>query len=241
MDSAPAKEYLPPKEYLFIAFTYGVSVAALYLFGFWGVFHINVLEFISLADIAKLAIYPLLYSLPVFLLGFTIGQVFTGDAFPPGGGAGTKVGQFGLKHWRFLLGLNIVLTLVVMIFVPYPIRFLLLLPLAGFLSIAATHLNIAMVYIPNPVARRTILTLLFIAPVLAFDSGETAARKIKHGLGDLNVDTLRSKIELSFTDEKPVSYVGYLGDFMVLYETATDRVVFVKLKDQGALVLYSKR
>jgi hypothetical protein len=173
----------------------------------------------------------------VFLLGFVIGQVFTDDAFPPGGGAGTKIGQFGLKHWRILLGLNIVLTLAVINFVPYPIRFLLLLPLVVPLSIASTHLNIAMVYIPNPVARRTILTLLFIAPILAFDSGETAAHKIKNGRGDLNVDALRSNIELSVTDKKPAGYVGYLGNFVVLYETATDRVVFVKLKDNAPLVL----
>ena len=111
MDSFPSKEYLA------IAFAYGVSVSALYLFGFWGVFRINVLEFIGLADLAKLSVKPLIYSLPAILLGFAIGQLFSGS-FPPGGGAGTPIGQFGRKKYGLLLFLNVVIILALVAFLP---------------------------------------------------------------------------------------------------------------------------
>jgi hypothetical protein len=227
----------PSREYFVIAFAYGVSVSALYLFGFWGVFHINVLEFIGLTDLAKLSVKPLLYSLPGFLLGFAVAQMFSG-VFPPGGGADAPIGQFGRKYSVLLLILVVVLILAVMEFVPnYWIRYVLILMLVVFLSIASTHLNIVITYLPNPRIRQVVMVLLFMIPVVAFHHGEIEAHAIKGGYGDLNVDTLRSKLELTVTDTKPASYVGYLGDFMVLYETATDRVVFVKLKDTAPLVL----
>ena len=114
MDSFPSKEYLA------IAFAYGVSVSALYLFGFWGVFRINVLEFIGLADLAKLSVKPLIDSLPAILLGFAIGQLFSGS-FPPGGGAGTPIGQFGRKKYGLLLFLNVVIILALVAFLPHQV------------------------------------------------------------------------------------------------------------------------
>ena len=39
-----------------------ISVSVCYLFGYWGAFQINVLEFVSFTDIGKLAVFPMVGS-----------------------------------------------------------------------------------------------------------------------------------------------------------------------------------
>jgi len=41
------------KEAFAVVVPYLIAVGACYLFGYWGAFHINVLEFISFADLAS--------------------------------------------------------------------------------------------------------------------------------------------------------------------------------------------
>jgi len=51
-----------------------VLVCALYLFGYWSSFEINILEFVSLSDIIKLGVYPLVVSGgAAFIIGFLSG------------------------------------------------------------------------------------------------------------------------------------------------------------------------
>ncbi len=44
------------RDVIAVGVPYLIAVGACYMFGYWGTFHINVLEFISFADVAKLAI-----------------------------------------------------------------------------------------------------------------------------------------------------------------------------------------
>ena len=58
-------------------------VAGLYLFGYWSTFDINVLEYISLADAIKLALYPVAASITFFTTGAVIGSLLTGRLSSP--------------------------------------------------------------------------------------------------------------------------------------------------------------
>jgi hypothetical protein len=49
-------------KYLPFITSYGFLVASLYSFAFWGYFKINILEFVGLADLLKLALYPIVMS-----------------------------------------------------------------------------------------------------------------------------------------------------------------------------------
>jgi hypothetical protein len=102
------KDLSIPKNLSFAA-PYGFFIAVLYLFAFWGTFKLNILEFVGFADLAKLALYPLAASFIFLLMGAAISELARGDSLPPGGGADTKIGRFGRKHWRLLMAIYILL------------------------------------------------------------------------------------------------------------------------------------
>jgi hypothetical protein len=84
-----------------------LAVAACYLFGYWGFFGINVLEFVSFADLAKLAVYPLLASLLFAALGIVVAELTTARYLPAGRGVNTNFGQLLRKYYRWLLALDL--------------------------------------------------------------------------------------------------------------------------------------
>jgi hypothetical protein len=91
---------------------YAIAVSTLYLWGYWGSFQINVLEYISISDIVKGTIYPLGSAFAFLALGVILGEVLSPD-IQPGGGADTAVGKF-LNKWATLLFLSFLLSLVLL-------------------------------------------------------------------------------------------------------------------------------
>ncbi|BDF93652.1 hypothetical protein [Pseudoalteromonas sp. KAN5] len=47
------------QKYILISTPVGMSLSLMYMFGFWGEFNVNILNYISLSDILKLGIYPI--------------------------------------------------------------------------------------------------------------------------------------------------------------------------------------
>src|SRR2546425_6091521 len=110
------------QEAIAIAVPYFIAIGACYLFGYWGAFNVNVLEFIDLADLAKLAIYPLIGSVLAWLAGMVIAELFMAPTFPPGGGAGTPVGVFLVKHRHLMMKINLVAIVAVCFFASEPTK-----------------------------------------------------------------------------------------------------------------------
>ena len=225
------------KQYVSGALIYGVVVAWLYLFGYWGAFNINFLEFVSLADFAKLAIYPLVGSFAVLLLGTALSEVTRGDTFPPGGGANTRLGRFGHKHWRFLVAVDLLLSVVIANFGSSPFRWFIVALLVGLLSTPLSHLNLTIAYLPNPRVRASILFLLLWIPCAAFAYGRIDAHLVKSGQGPLKVDAVRSLLPVTVGEKAPITYLGRLGEYFALYEATSQSVVFVKPKDDTPLFI----
>ena len=59
--SAVTKERVA--SYVYFGSLYFVSVGALYLWGYWSAFNINILAYLSLADVLKLTAYPIALAL----------------------------------------------------------------------------------------------------------------------------------------------------------------------------------
>ncbi len=82
---------------------YAIAVSTLFLWGYWGSFHVNVLEFIGIADIVKTAVYPVASAFAFFALGAVLGETLSPTLnLPPGGGVDTKIGRFLHKAFPFL-------------------------------------------------------------------------------------------------------------------------------------------
>lgn len=71
------------KEVLTVGVPYCIAIGACYLFGYWGSFHINVLEFITFADVAKIAVYPLMTTLVFGLAGYLSADILFAPYYPP--------------------------------------------------------------------------------------------------------------------------------------------------------------
>lgn len=55
------------KQYPFLSLVilYGIFVSLLYLYGYWSTFEINILHYVSLSDVIKLAIYPIIIGIAI--------------------------------------------------------------------------------------------------------------------------------------------------------------------------------
>jgi hypothetical protein len=223
-------------KYISFATPYAFVVASLYLFAFWGSFKINILEFVGFSDLVRLALYPLAISLILYLPGIALSQLVPGSSLPPGAGGATVIGRFGLKHWRILVAVDIVIVLAVALLVNHPEKWMMTAALVSFLSTPFTHLDVFVALIPNPRARGSILFLLIFVLGLAFAAGKLQAYAITQGRAAYLVDVQSSGLQL-VADGGGLSYVGCLAGNFVLYENATKRIVFAKGKDRNMFVL----
>ena len=215
-------------------------VSALYLFGLWGYFNINVLEFVSFADLAKLSAYPLVVSLITYILGTVFAEVLHRDQLSPGGGAQTKIGRFGRRHWRGMIVAHGLLVVAVATVPPYQERWFVVAFLVPIFSAPLTHLDMAFKLLPNPKTRSSVLYFLLLLPGLAFASGRVQASRIASGDGAVEVDVARSQLQLTASPQKPVLYVGLIGDYFVLYESADSSLVFVRVRDDAPIFLHPR-
>lgn len=90
------------KKYIAVAVPYGSALSLLYLWGYWGPFNINILEFVGFSELAKLALYPFLASFIFILFSVAFAEVMRGDSLPPGGGAETRIGDGAASTGAFL-------------------------------------------------------------------------------------------------------------------------------------------
>lgn len=221
-------EDIPYKKFAPLAILYGCVVSLLYLFAYWGAFEINIMEFIGLQDFAKLSLYPMIGSIMFLLIGVALTKLLTFKELPPGGGSGSIFGQFGLKYWRIIVALHLVLIVLIIIFVPVQSKWLVIAFLISWLSVPLSHIEYFISTIPNPQIRATILFLLLLLGGFAFAQGKIEAELIKTKGARQIVDVDRSNLKLKSNDQNPVSYLGYMAGYFVLYESATQNIVFIK-------------
>ncbi len=227
----------PTNTILWIASAYALVVTALYLFGYWGRFVLNVLEYIGIGDIVSHALMPFLASIVFAVLGFAISTVSRGDLLPPGGGADTSIVRFGRAHWRLLLTLDLLALALVALFGPEPWRWFLVVLLIAPLATALTHLDFLISLMPNPFIRASLLEFSLVIAASSFAVGRLQADSLLKGAGPLLVDVVSSSLQLKSDAAHPVSYVGHVADFFVLYDSAQSQVVLLNAQKVNSLAL----
>jgi len=225
------------KDFWSIGVLYFIGIGCCYLFGYWGALGVNVLEFIGLADIAKLALFPLLASLVFGIAGSAFSELLTLKRLPPGGGAESTLGRAGHKYGHLVLAANLFIIVFLALFGPEPGKWFAIALLVSFFSIPLTHQGSVIALIPNPKLRATLAHLLFLLPAVSFAYGRLDAHQTIHGDKVRVVDIARTSSALIGDLNKPVIYLGLLGSTYVLRETKTGQTVFMKQKDDAILVL----
>lgn len=231
---------MPDKSFtkiLSLTAPYGVLIAILYLLGFWGAFHLNIFEFLSLSDLLMLSIKPLLSSFFPLLIGVASAKILL-PSLPPGGGNDTTVGRFGLKHWRYFLGLLFIISIIPIIFSNNPLIWRVAFILIIFpLSTLLTHFDYFIELIPNPSARAIILMLLLYFPGHSFIEGRLNANAILEGNAEYIVDAQASNILFDAEKFGPLSYIGYVAGRYILYDNSFKKTIFVNANSKELLVL----
>lgn len=224
------------RDALTLGVPYLIAVGACYQFAYWGAFHVNALEFISITDIGKLAFYPLLATLIFLLVGVLIGHIASPN-FPPGGGAESPTGIIFNRYKRWLGALLICGAVLTAIYGPEPNRWVIVSILVCPFSVALAGYERIIEVMPNRGVRSTTLYVLFLLPTMGFAEGRIQAHDIKDNRPAQFVDVVRSKLPIESDDKHPVAYLGYLGNVYILREGKTGQLVFVKQRDDSPLFL----
>ncbi len=227
------------KEFWALAAPFFLAVGTCYLFGYWDTVGVNVLEFIGVGDVLKLTVYPLLASLSFYGVGLLWSEIVYRKPYPVGGGEHTPIGQFGRKHARAILASLLGAIVAIALLLPVQHKWLVIAPLMIPFGTALTHQEWAITLIPNPTARSNIFQILVTLPVLAFALGRVNADLAVNPKTGKIVNVQRSSLKLTEAEDKPVLYLGFLGDTFVFFESSTGLVVFQKRTDTP-LILRAK-
>ena len=228
------------KYYFSLLVSFFGFVSVFYLIGFWGSFGINVLEYANIQDVFRFSIYPLLLGSGSMLFGYLIGMLTT-PKLEPGGGANSDIGKFGIKHWKWIVSLVFIVSVVILNFVPEPIKWVIFAAVVSTLGVGLTHIPILIELLPNPFVRARVLPLVVFLPIFAFAVGRTNAFDIKAGLPKIEVDVLRSNINMQVEANHPVAYLGYVDGCHFLYETCSGNVCIYKQNGNTVLFLNPRK
>jgi len=225
------------KDLLPFSIPYFIAVGACYLFGYWGAIGINVLEFVGFADIAKLAVYPLVAGLLLTALGAVFSEITTGKHLPVGGGEHTPIGRFGRRFARPILAIVVLGIVAIYLFAVEPVKWFAIAFLVILFAAPLSSMEPIIVALPNPKARFLLLQAGLLLPILAFAYGRLDIYLATKLISAKTVDVVRSKLPLVSEAKLPVVYLGLLGTTFVLRETKSGQLVLVRQKDDAPLFI----
>ena len=223
------------KEFIGAIAGYSLLVAALYLNGYWGSFNINILHFAPLADLAKLALLPLVLTIGLQIVGLLLSSFLQSDRLHGASDKDTTVTRTA--------DIAVVMLVVVLVFAStyflnsFWMRsaFLMVTPLV---AVPMLSIPILKQYIPRRKHRYFMLFTALLLPLLAYTHGKDEAELVKVGFPPNVVDNDRSKLPLISDANHPAAYLGRAGDYLFFYELKTMRVVYLKETSSTVLFLH---
>jgi hypothetical protein len=198
---------------------YSLVVSLLYLFGYWGTFNVNVLEYIALADVIKNALYPLIYSSIFIIIGLTIGSLVTvplTKLMPAGGGADLPEAKYFRLLFRFMMLFILALALYTIFFEVGNARWFKVAVLVNIpVIVMIGNAEFATDYISNKKLRILIVNILSVSLLFSFGWGAVNAERAKSSERTVTINGEQ-------TNEK---YVGWAGNFLFLWDNSKHTLV----------------
>lgn len=205
--------------YLYFSSLYFVTVAVLYLWGYWAAFDVNILEYLSLADVLKVSAYPIASAFIFSVIGAVIGEfLIDRRKFPPGGGSGTLVGNLLRKLAPLIVVAYLFGTIALLLFGPVTkwraLPFLFAIPVYMFVKDRGFLSSL----IPHDSPRSLVLFLLAVLPTWAYGHGRLQAATVLEGTDYKYVVSEIEGITVgNAADPKSrIRYIGHASDYVFL-------------------------
>lgn len=217
---------------------YALVVSTLYLWGYWGTFGINVLDYIGIADIVKAAVYPVLSAFLLVAVGAVLGEVLTSD-LKPGGGGDTVIGRWLRKNERLLIVVFAGIFIAVL-FSDWVHRWLVLsVFLAGPVYLRLKTSSLLSKEIPSDGARSVIIFLLILLGPFALTRGTQVAHAVIDGS---KYQAVRSDLPVKEPLDRalmpvPFRFLGKLGDRFAVYDPVQNRVSLIAASELKVVTL----
>ena len=223
---------------IYLGTLYLLSASALYLFGFRDNFNINILEYIAVTDIIKLAIKNLLVSVSLFFIGYIAQQTLFGRYLQPGGGANTSVGRAIHGYRHLFLSFDVLIIISIYLFVNTPIKWFYIamcvaVPAGAFLS----NMDYFQRLLPNAMTRTNVLVILTAIPLLSYGWGNTNGYKIYSGDAKYTISKKESIFKNFSLNHDALLYIGMMGDHLFLFDKETKKFYIHKTSSGDFLVL----
>ncbi len=231
----PAKYWLGP---------YAIFVATLYLWGYWGTFNVNVLEHISISEVVKIAVYPLVSAFIFFVIGVLIGQfIAPGSALPPGGGKNTAVARFLNKKIGKILVLFLFVGITISVFKEFissPERwFILAIVIAFVVYLPLKSSDFLRNELKSDEVRSAAIFIVSALVPFAYVRGVMNAQNILTGKNFLyqNIDLPNIHGGSAAEPSARLRYLGRLNDRFIFFDPIKEATVFIALEGVKALEL----
>ncbi len=229
-----------------LAVPYAIVVSVIYLFGYWGTFQINPLEYVGVSDLIKLAAYPLMTVLVLGMFGALFAEAYIALMRWTRHGMPTIYRRIvGIVMMLISLGSLIVLPL---FYRHWPSSSAIhtvrlwsavvggMVSLSGLTSYALSSARYSTSISPSRLVR-TMVILTIVAPLFCgYPFGRLlGSRHLKDGCAALEVDLKRS--DLLGQRIGQATYLGYLGNHTFMREWATGAIVIERIPEGRPLVL----
>lgn len=219
---------------------YAIVVSTLYLWGYWGSFHVNVLEYIGITDIVKAAVYPIASAFAFFAIGAVLGEAMSPTLnIPPGGGANTEIGRWLRRVAPFVvIAYLLAVTLYFLIGPTEKWRILpVLFAIAVYLPLKST--GILLDELKSDAARSIAVFLLAALIPFAYGRGVLEANDVLTGK---NYAFAASEmpghpVPVNAKPSELPRYVGKANDRYVFFDPMGQSILFIAASEVKALIL----
>lgn len=194
---------------------YIIVVSTCYLMGYWTEFGINYLEYITISEVAVVALNSILASFGYIALGSLLSHIYLGDIFKVGEGKNTPEGQFMNKWWKLLI-LPFLILIIYAIYTDKPLAmFALAMVFAPIIGIWVANQGVLENTIENPEIRFSIINVAILVIFLSQPKEFLDAYLRKS-------DSDNNQVVIENTQ---YTYVGKLNESLFLYQETSENII----------------
>jgi hypothetical protein len=194
---------------------YIIVVSTFYLMGYWTEFGINYLEYITISEVAVVALNSILASFGFIALGSLLSHIYLGDIFKVGEGKYTQEGQFMNKWWRLII-LPFVLLIIYAIYTDNPLAmFAVAMVFAPIIGMWVANQGFLENIIKNPEIRFSIINMAIFVIFLSHPKGFLDAYSRKN-------DSDKNQVVI---ENVQYTYVGKLNESLFLYQEGSENII----------------